>query len=201
MPPEALIPTLVSSALDLSTGAGKVIPAVRETSLRLGRRTLALLRRLHPQIFGSLTLSTPHHAVIVGAAGRMLDLPRTDVLLGYGHSLLAGALAAATRCMPISPMQAQELVVELHPALVRAVDDAHARPRSGTFHLHAGARRAVAPAGSPADAAVPVMKCGPGSGFRVPGGSPGSGFRVRGSGSGFRVRGSGFRVRGAGRVT
>jgi urease accessory protein len=119
--------------IGLVAGAGKVIPAVRETSLRLGRRTLALLRRLHPQIFGSLTLSTPHHAVIVGAAGRMLDLPRTDVLLGYGHSLLAGALAAATRCMPISPMQAQELVVELHPALVRAVDDAMRDPEAGLF--------------------------------------------------------------------
>ena len=44
-----------------------------------------------------------------------------------------GALAAATRCMPVSPMQAQELIVELHPALVRAVDDAMRDPEAGLF--------------------------------------------------------------------
>ena len=119
--------------IGLMAGACKIVPAVRETSLRLGRRTLALLRRLHPQIFATLSLPTPHHALVVGAAGRLLDLPRTDVLLGYGHSLLAGALAAATRCMPISPAQAQELVVELQPALVRAVDAAMRDPEAGLF--------------------------------------------------------------------
>jgi urease accessory protein len=119
--------------IGLLSSACKVIPAVRETSLRLGRRTLALLRRLHPQIFETLSLAAPHQAVVVGAAGRLLDLPRTDVLLGYGHSLLAGALAAATRCMPISPMQAQALIVELHPALVRSVEEALRHPEAGVF--------------------------------------------------------------------
>lgn len=114
-------------------GACKIIPAVRDTSLRLGRRTLTLLRRLHPSIVGPLDLAAPHHAVVVGAAGRLLDLDRADVLLGYGHSLLAGALAAATRCMPLSPMQAQELIVELQPAVVRAVDAATADPEAGLF--------------------------------------------------------------------
>jgi urease accessory protein len=119
--------------ISLLTGACKPIPAVRETSLRLGRRTLTLLRRLHPQIFGSFEIAAPHHAVIVGAAGRLLDLPRTSVLLGFGHSLLAGALAAATRCMPISPMQAQELIVELQPAIGRAVEIASADPGAALF--------------------------------------------------------------------
>jgi urease accessory protein len=119
--------------ISLLAGACKAIPAVRETSLRLGQRTLTLLRRLHPQIFGSLEIAAPHHAVIVGAAGRLLDLPRTSVLLGFGHSLLAGALAAATRCMPISPMQAQELIVELQPSICRAVDIASADPGAALF--------------------------------------------------------------------
>ena len=61
--------------IGLMAGACKIVPAVRETSLRLGRRTLALLRRLHPQIFATLSLPTPHHALVVGAAGRLLDLP------------------------------------------------------------------------------------------------------------------------------
>ncbi len=119
--------------ISLMAGACKAIPAVRETSLRLGQRTLTLLRRLHPQIFGSFEIAAPHHAVIVGSAGRLLDLPRRSVLLGYGHSLLAGALAAATRCMPISPMQAQELIVELQPSICRAVDIASADPGAALF--------------------------------------------------------------------
>jgi urease accessory protein len=119
--------------ISLLAGACKAIPAVRETSLRLGQRTLTLLRRLHPQIFGSFEIAVPHHAVIVGAAGRLLDLPRSSVLLGFGHSLLAGALAAATRCMPISPMQAQELIVELQPSICRAVDIASADPGAALF--------------------------------------------------------------------
>jgi urease accessory protein len=119
--------------VSLLTGACKAIPAVRETSLSLGRRTLTLLRRLHPQIFGSFEIAAPHHAVIVGAAGRLLDLPRTSVLLGFGHSLLAGALAAATRCMPISPMQAQELIVELQPAICRAVEIVSEDPGGALF--------------------------------------------------------------------
>jgi urease accessory protein len=119
--------------VSLMTGACKVIPALRETSLRLGRRTLTLLRRLHPQIFGGFDIAHPHHAVVVGSAGRLLDLPRGGVLLGFGHSLLAGGLAAATRCMPISPMQAQEIVVELQPSLVRAVDIVCADPDAALF--------------------------------------------------------------------
>lgn len=119
--------------ISLRTGACKVVPAVRETSLRLGRRTLTLLRRLHPQIFGSFEIAFPHHAVVVGSAGKLLDLPRGGVLLGFGHSLLAGALAAATRCMPISPMQAQEIVVELQPAIVHAADIVSADPDAALF--------------------------------------------------------------------
>jgi urease accessory protein len=113
--------------------ACKVIPAVRDTSLRIGRRTLMLLRRLHPHLFDTLDMPAPHHAVVIGAAGRLLDLRRDDVLLGYGQSLLAGALAAATRCMPISPMQAQELVVELQPAILRAVDVVSDDPEAALF--------------------------------------------------------------------
>ena len=66
----------------------------------------------------------PHHAIVIGTAARLLDLTLRELLLAYAHSLLAGALAAATRCMPVSPAQAQELIVELQPALVFAVERA-----------------------------------------------------------------------------
>jgi urease accessory protein len=114
-------------------GALKVIPSIRETSVRLGRRTLTLLGRLHPEAFGTLRIDPPHHAIVIGAAGRVLDLPLAELLLAYGHSLLAGAVAAATRCMPVSPAQGQALIVELQPALVVAVERALQATEDGLF--------------------------------------------------------------------
>jgi len=105
-------------------GAFKVIPSVRETSLRLGRRTLTLLRRLHPETFATISIDPPHHAIVVGFAGCLLELPLRELLLAYGHSLLAGGIAAAIRCMPVSPAQGQALIVELQPALGAAVERA-----------------------------------------------------------------------------
>ncbi len=110
--------------LSALAGAFKVIPSVRETSLRLGRRTLTLLHRLHPDTLATLTIDPPHHAIVVGAAGCLLELPLRELLLAFGHSLLSGSLAAATRCMPVSPAQAQALIVELQPALEAAAEHA-----------------------------------------------------------------------------
>lgn len=101
--------------------AFKVVPAVRDASVRLGTRTLSLLRRLYPDEMGALDPQPPHHAIVLGAAARLLDLPARDLLLAHAQSLLAGGLAAATRCMPISPAQAQALIVELQPRLAIAV--------------------------------------------------------------------------------
>jgi urease accessory protein len=114
-------------------GACKVIPAVRETSLRLGRRTLTLLRRLHPERLTSFAVEPPHHALVVGAAARQLELPMRELLLAYAQSLLAGGLAAATRCMPVSPAQAQALIVELQPHLADAVDRTLEAPEDRLF--------------------------------------------------------------------
>jgi urease accessory protein UreF len=93
--------------LSAIVAAYKIIPSMRQASERLGRQTLKLVRRLYPALIGSLDVAPPHHAVVVGAAGRMLELPCRDLLMSYAHSLAAGNLAAATRCMPISPEQAQ----------------------------------------------------------------------------------------------
>jgi urease accessory protein len=110
--------------LSALAGALKPIPSVRETSLRLGRRTLALLRRLHPDTFAAIAIEPPHHAIVVGTAGALLQLPLRELVVAYAHSLLAGAVAAATRCMSVSPAQAQALIVELQPALGAAVERA-----------------------------------------------------------------------------
>jgi len=113
-------------------GAFKVVPAVRDASIRLGTRTVTLLRRLHPSL-ATLAPTPPHHAIVVGAAGRLLDLPLRELLLAYGQSLLTGALAAATRCMPISPAQSQALIVEMQPQLASAVDRVVKNPEEAMF--------------------------------------------------------------------
>lgn len=104
--------------------AQKIVPSVHYASVRQGRRTLSLLARLHPDRIASLTIDPPHHAIVIGAAGRLLELPHRELLTAYAHSLLAATIAAATRCMPVSPAQGQELIVELQPALDAAVSRA-----------------------------------------------------------------------------
>jgi urease accessory protein len=98
----------------------KVVPAVRKASSGLGRRTLELLRRLYPD--AAIDVDPPHHAVVVGAAARRLGIAPRDLLLVYGQSLAMGTVAAALRCMPVSPAQAQALLADSHGALVEAVD-------------------------------------------------------------------------------
>ena len=117
-------PSTELSRLSDLVGSFKVIPATRGTSLRLGQRMLTLLRRLHPGTVGTIAIEPPHHAIVVGAAGSLLQLPVRELLIAYAHSLLAGSVAAATRCMPVSPAQAQALIVELQPALGAAVERA-----------------------------------------------------------------------------
>ena len=115
----------------LTLDAVKVGQAARDMSLGLGRRTLALLGRLHP---GRLpALEHPHHAVVVGAAGRCLDIEPRLLLLAFAHSLAAGTLASAIRCMPVSPTQAQALLVEMQPHISRAVDRAIADPETSLY--------------------------------------------------------------------
>ena len=109
----------------------KVVPAVREMSLGLGRRTRDLLARVYPD--AAIDITPPHHAVVVGAAGRRLEVEARDLLLAYGQSLAVGTLTAALRCMPVSPAQAQILLAGVHPRLSAAVDRAMHDPEGSLF--------------------------------------------------------------------
>jgi urease accessory protein len=118
-------------SLSRQLDALKVVPAVRNASMRLGRRTLDLLRRLYPD--ACLDIPPAHHAVVVGAAGRQLGLDVRSLLVAYAQNLAMGTLSSAIRCMPISPAQAQELLIASHGALARAVDGALADPAGSLF--------------------------------------------------------------------
>jgi urease accessory protein len=119
--------------LSARVDAIKVIPAARDTSIRLGRRTLTLVRRLYPDAMSGLDVQPTHQAVVIGAIGRRLGLELTPLLIAFAQSLTAGTLAAATRCMPVSPAQAQSLLVDVHDALASAVARVQRDPEDQLF--------------------------------------------------------------------
>ena len=107
------------------------MPSVRDASIGLGRRTLDLVRRLYPGV--AFDIARPHHALVAGAIGRRLGVEARDLLLAFAQNLAMGTLSAAIRCMPVSPAQAQELLVEAHPRIATAVDRAMADPEGSLF--------------------------------------------------------------------
>jgi urease accessory protein len=113
------------AVLSRQVDALKVVPAVRQASVGLGRRTRELLRRLYPE--AAVDVDPPHHAIVVGAAARRLGIGVHELLLAYAQSLATGTLTAALRCMPVSPAQAQRLLADAHSdiagAVRRAIDD------------------------------------------------------------------------------
>jgi len=113
--------------------AFKVIPGQRLTSLRLGRRWIAMARRLFPRQMARLRLTRPHQSVVCGAIAATLDLPETGSLLAFAQSSLAASLSAATRAMALSPEQAQEIVIGLQPALIDAVERVRRDPEASLF--------------------------------------------------------------------
>jgi len=109
----------------------KVVPAVRQASIGLGRRTLELLRRLYPE--AAVNVDPPHQAIVLGAAAARLGIDARDFLLAYAQSLAMGTLAAGLRCMPVSPAQAQGLLGDRHAAIATAVERAVEDPEACLF--------------------------------------------------------------------
>jgi urease accessory protein len=98
----------------------KVVPAVRQASIGLGRRTLELLRRLYPEAV--VDVDPPHQAIVLGAAAAKLGIDARDFLLAYAQSLAMGTLAAGLRCMSVSPAQAQGILADAHAPIEAAVE-------------------------------------------------------------------------------
>jgi urease accessory protein len=110
---------------DLATtlDAWKVVPTLRATSLALGRRTLTVAARSWPAAVARVELApgARHHPLVVGRLARWLDLPLRATALAFAQGSLTGALAAATRCLPLGPERAQALLSALQPALIEGV--------------------------------------------------------------------------------
>jgi urease accessory protein len=109
----------------------KVVPAVRDMSIGLGRRTCDLLRRLYPGV--APDLERPHHALIVGTVGRRLGIDERPLLLALAQNLATATLSAAVRCMPVSSVQAQEVLIEAQPRLSAAVQRVLSDPEAALF--------------------------------------------------------------------
>jgi urease accessory protein len=119
------------AALARMLDAVKVVPSAREMSIGLGRRTLGLVGRLYPDVL--FDVARPHHALVIGVVGWRLGVEDRDLLIAFAQSLAMGTLTAAMRCMPVSPTQAQGLLVEAHPRIIRAVARAIEDPEASLF--------------------------------------------------------------------
>jgi urease accessory protein len=113
--------------------AWKPIPGLQQTSLKLGGRLLNLSRRLFPEVARELVLTQPHHAVVLGALSKCLDIDLPSLLLAYAQNTITNQLIAATRCMSLSPEQAQEILVRLQPFILQSVETVSSNPSASFF--------------------------------------------------------------------
>ena len=111
--------------------AWKPVPGLRKTSLKLGKRLLTLTGRIYPDI--AISLAEPHQAVVFGVLGRRLGTGLEPLLLAFAQSTLTSSLAAATRCMSLSPEQAQEILTSLQPDILTAVERVLNDPHANLF--------------------------------------------------------------------
>ena len=112
--------------------AWKPVPGLRETSLKLGKRLLVLTERIYPGL-AKLALEESHYPTVFGTLGKRLSIDLEPLLLAFAQSTLTSSLAAATRCMSLSPEQAQEILTGLQPEVSGAVSRVLADPRANLF--------------------------------------------------------------------
>ncbi len=117
--------------------AWKPIKGIRTTSLKLGKRLLGLATRIYPQDVKTLlskhSLNEPHHAIILGLLGKHLAIDKESLVLAFAQSSITSQLQAATRCMPLSPEQAQEILTYLQPVMFKVVTRVLEDPQANLF--------------------------------------------------------------------
>ncbi|GGJ42328.1 urease accessory protein UreF [Deinococcus roseus] len=96
--------------------AWKSTPTSLHASTALGKRLIKLARRLWGVELPKL--SEQHFALQCALLGRQLHLPLEDLCLAYSQAQITSMLSACTRCMPLSPEQAQEILLGLQDTLL-----------------------------------------------------------------------------------
>jgi urease accessory protein len=119
--------------LGFELSSWKIIPGVCQTSLKLGQRLLTLSKRLFAHLVNDLVLTEPHHTIVFGVLGKRLDIDVHSLLLAYAQSTVTNQLVAATRCMSLSPEQAQEILIRLQPIIVEIGETVLADPTASFF--------------------------------------------------------------------
>ena len=119
--------------LGSEVSAWKPVAGLRQTSLKLGKRLLGLTTRIYPVEVQGLRLEHTHHAIVFGILGKRLGIDLEPLLLAFAQSNLTSSLAAATRCMSLSPEQSQEILTSLQEPVLEAVSRVLADPNASFF--------------------------------------------------------------------
>ncbi len=97
-------------ALDAEADARCPSPALRLASRRLGRGLRRAAARSFPVVVGG---PGQHHPVVVGVVARAAGLPGEDAARLAVHHLVAGAVSAAVRLLPIDAADAMAVAMGL----------------------------------------------------------------------------------------
>jgi len=112
--------------------AWKAIKGIRETSLKLGKRLYTLSKRIYPDARLHL-LNEPHQSVVLGMLGSYLELDKASLTLAFTQTNVMAQLQAATRCMSLSPEQAQEILTSLQPHITEVVTEVMTNPQDNMY--------------------------------------------------------------------
>lgn len=111
--------------VDQAWRARTISPALRETSVLLGRGYQRLVTRLwpaHPAVAALRTIATPTRAVVLGVAAGCagLSAPQLVRLIGYDDAQTIAA--AALKIAPLDPVAATAWVIGAHTDIDAIVD-------------------------------------------------------------------------------
>ncbi|PDO10828.1 MAG: urease accessory protein UreF [Candidatus Reconcilbacillus cellulovorans] len=106
--------------LDRLLHAQRIAPETREGMVRIGRRLLSLVTRLHPRLdweplAGAVAAGRTPGAfpTVFGFATYRMCIPLAQAAEGYLYTCVAGAANAALRLMSIGQTEAQAVIAEL----------------------------------------------------------------------------------------
>ena len=122
-------PTVLTASLteiDNAWRARTISPALRETSVLLGRGYARLVGRLWPGTIGAGALRAirrPGRAIVLGVAGALAGLSADQLIRLIGYDDAQTVAAAALKLEPFDPVQAVSWVMAAEPAIERMVGD------------------------------------------------------------------------------